>query len=480
MTGRPALVATTAALAFRLALILAWPACYGGDALGRLEHLDTPLWSPVQLPLTAVVVSAVARLSRLPMTQRLAFALVGSLACGAGALLVDRVAGRRAGLLAGLLLAISPPLVEWSVVPYGEPLMLALLFLGLAHWYAPRHGCERPFALAALALATMVRYEAWIAALLVALVPPARVRRATRAAAAVPLLAPLAWIAANRGLSPIGTRSLDLGAGLERLRDAAVTTGGTFLLSSPPLFAIALLGLRHVLVRRADLERYQPAERRPLWVLALLAGAFVAMVAGCRPYAPLDNPRQTILPAAVVAIFAAIELDLLERILPRFLYPYPRPRPAVIATTLALLLAWPAMLGVSRVRRDALSADARTGHAVGRFLRNHAADVACAVVDAPARRDFPALEPTVARWIRVQSPGVEVRVADARDPTLDRPCWLVMVGPSRHRCQGASVEPTPAAGVSVCLIVARDPGTRSPRPVPPPPGHGRAATDGTR
>ena len=88
--------------------------------------------------------------------------------------------------------------------------------------------------------------------------------------------------------------------------------------------------------------------RRPRLVLAekprglayhrtLLAAVVVALGAAWQ------NPALSPLPALLVLPLAGFGLHRLDANLPRFLYPYPRPRPAIRFGGLLTLLAWPAV-----------------------------------------------------------------------------------------------------------------------------------------
>ncbi|MFN7972395.1 MAG: hypothetical protein U0166_08610 [Acidobacteriota bacterium] len=389
------------AFGYRALLIALWPPCYGGDALGRLEHAGDPLWSPVQLPLTGILVWLFAHVTFRPLAQRIGFAAIASLAAAlVGASLV-RVAGRRAAMLTALVLATNPVFTEWTVVPYGEGVLVGTLLPGLALWYVGPGVADRVAGILLIAVATTVRYEAWIVyPILLVLRPP--VRAAILSLLSLPLVFPLAWTWHARGVSPIGLRSLDLHVGLSRIAALVYPVGGTVLLATPPLVAFAIAGLREIRsAAKRDLAALDPSARRLLQALALGAALDVAFVAAFRPYAPIDNPRQAILPCAILAIFAGIGIDRAERDLPRLLYPYPRPRPSILVGVMALLLTWPLLQGALRVRRSALADDARIGYELGRRLDRELADGSTATISAPPRRDFPDLEPTVIRWVRV-------------------------------------------------------------------------------
>jgi hypothetical protein len=166
----PALAALLLALILRTWLVLAWPENYAFDGFQRWagrDHLLVRDW----LPLTQSVVWVVHRAGGGVVAMKLACAVVGALACGAGAAVAVSLGGAAAGWCFLPVVAFSP-LVTWSIVPYQEGGFLAVTLgaLALALWPgvsspgAPA-GARRGALLAADLLAgaaALSRYEGWV------------------------------------------------------------------------------------------------------------------------------------------------------------------------------------------------------------------------------------------------------------------------------------------------------------------------------
>jgi hypothetical protein len=186
-------------LGVRLPLLLEYPGVYGDDSVTRLAYSDQ-LVLAYQLPLPQLLVATMRHLAPDPFWTRLAFALIGSLVGVLLAEVVGRLESPTAARIAGVLVAVHPLLVYYSMVPYQESMMLALLLGGAA---ALLDGRSRLASLC-IGLACLCRYEAWIAAAIAGL------RRPSRRAALLFGWAPVAWIVLWRGLSPQGTYVLDV------------------------------------------------------------------------------------------------------------------------------------------------------------------------------------------------------------------------------------------------------------------------------
>jgi len=209
----PVLALALIAGALRLALILRYPLLYDGDALGRWQERGHPFASP-WVPLFQLCVYALTRLADAILAVQLLSAFFGATATLAFWLLLRRAFGPAAAYLGGLLLALDPLFVTFSIMPYQEGLFLTLALLAL--WLALAPGRPRWFWLAlVLGLAALTRYEGWLLALLIWLLLLWRSRRAGTlrwrfaAGSALALAwAPLLWIAVQRNVSPMGIQTL--------------------------------------------------------------------------------------------------------------------------------------------------------------------------------------------------------------------------------------------------------------------------------
>jgi hypothetical protein len=253
-----------AALAVRWRLIFAYPAVYGGDAVARLAHSDT-LVLAYQLPLPQLLVFLARAADPDPTWTRLVFAAVGALVPVALAFALAPLAGGVGARAAAVLAALHPLLVYYSLVPYQESAMLALL---LAAGAALHRGRERTAGFL-VGLACLCRYEAWIAA---AVAATAAVRRRPPGRELVRRLvlfgwAPLGWMLFWRGLSPGGTYVLDVDAAPAPLARLAFVWGKLYEYSGGMLLLLAAVGTAIVAVRRVRTAAWAAA------YLALAAGA---------------------------------------------------------------------------------------------------------------------------------------------------------------------------------------------------------------
>lgn len=269
-------------------LILAHPGIHGGDSVARLAHSDTLLLA-YQLPLPQALVHLVRRLHPDPLWTRLLFAVVGALAAAAVAHLVSVLAGERPGSAAGLLLALHPLFVYYSVVPYQESLTVLLLALAATAALEGRRGWTSVL----LGLACLCRYEAWLAAGLAAVHDRRRPGRAV-----LHLWAPLVWVLAWRGLSPAGTYVLDLDLAAPRLSRLTFLAGKLREYTGIPVLVLAAAGAAWVW-RRGD--------RRWTWGIAFVVLVTLAVVLVGHEFPPgsgIVSEREAHLPAAAVCILA--------------------------------------------------------------------------------------------------------------------------------------------------------------------------------
>lgn len=348
---------------YDLAYALLW-----GDALahGSLPDLRSP-YAPTPHPLANALGALVAPFGR-PLSADL-FRLVTVLALGAvGVAAFDlgrRLFGAGAGVLAALVLVTRPALVAGALRGSIDIPALALTLFALNALLGERRHWHR--ALVLLALAGLLRPEAWLLSLAVV----AWSRRASLLPLA--LAAPVLWCAADLIVTgdPLfsftGTRAL--AEELNRPRSAPLAP----LLV--PRLLVSVLGLGVLLAGAAALvelsDRPTPRFRAVLAVLLLALATFVALgVAGLPLLA-----RYLLTPAALLTILAAGVVVNGSR------------PPLRIVTAVCLLAALPATVaGVtdavreSRERR-ALQADLRTLDLAG----------ACAPLSAVIYRHVPVI-----------------------------------------------------------------------------------------
>ncbi|MGA9856950.1 MAG: glycosyltransferase family 39 protein [Solirubrobacteraceae bacterium] len=266
-----------------------------------------------------------------PLVLRLpsAVAMVATVAC-VGTIGL-RLANRRAALIAGLLTAVSLPVIYWAQTARGYALMLAfvcagfLAFLSLADELADRQRARRAGRLYAAAM-ILACYCSFVAVLvipvqLLALARrPAALRRLVRALVVVAGFGiPLVVLAVARGSgqlfwvprpsSRVDTQVLEsiTSAGLEPTFHRSPTT---YL-----LIVVTLVTLGALLV-------WVPIARRrgePVWALSLALGWFALPVSLTFVYSlisqPLFLPRNLLTSVPAVAI--ALALALSDRRIPR-------------------------------------------------------------------------------------------------------------------------------------------------------------------
>lgn len=323
------------AAAVRLALLVLHPGIHGGDSVARLAHADR-LVLAYQLPLPQAVVVAARWLWPDPRLVQVLFILIGAAVATGLAAVVSRIESPLAGRAAGLLAGLHPLFIYYSLVPYQEGPMLALLAGGAAALLA---GKERTAALL-IGLACLCRYEAWPAAALAFAGRCAARRRISVREVVLWGWAPLLWMAWSRGLSPGGTYVLDLDASAGRIRRLPVLLGKVREYSGDVLLALALAGAVVLLWRRGD--------RRWWWGTAWI-GLLLALVAAAGHETPpgsgLVSERIAHAPALALCALAGAALGRLSR--------------GTVRSALAAVLI--AGLGLSWVRRT--DAHLRVSHA---------------------------------------------------------------------------------------------------------------------
>src|SRR6476659_9352175 len=111
-------------LLLRLWLLHAYSIVFGGDTVLRLANRDHILLA-YQLPMLQLLIYGISLVSHDLLPVRCLMALIGA-AAGVGFYWMIRCfVSERNALIAALLFTMNPFLVEISIVPYQEPLMLA-------------------------------------------------------------------------------------------------------------------------------------------------------------------------------------------------------------------------------------------------------------------------------------------------------------------------------------------------------------------
>lgn len=325
--ARGAAAVFAGALLARLALILAFPAVHGGDSVARLAHSDTLLLA-YQLPLPQAVVVAVRAFWPDPFWTRLVFALFGAGVAASLAAVVWRLSGPGAGWAAGALAATHPLLVYYSIVPYQEGPMLLLLLLGADLLLAGR---DVPAGIV-LGLASLCRYEAWIAGALVLAWKVARARTWRGRARAMALFAwaPLAWMALWRGLGPPGTYVLDFETGAGWLSRLGFLAAKLRDYSGWPLLALAGAGLA-VVARRSD-ARWLAG----LGYVTLVVASVVVAGHEAPPGSGHVSERLAHLPALAACALAGLAVATAARAAPSAARPLARLAAALLVAALAV------------------------------------------------------------------------------------------------------------------------------------------------
>jgi mannosyltransferase len=327
---------------------------------------------------------------------------------------------RRVALIAGLLAAVSLPLVYWAQTARGYALMVAFVCAGYIAFCsladaAPAGPPKRRAWIAYVVLMTLATYSSFVAVLVVPaqlLVLVRRPRAAARLASALVALAvccvPLAILAVRRGSGqlfwvPKPTRKVETQV-LQSLTSAGLQpsfhrTATTVILLIVTL--LALVGIAIVLVRaRGQGEAGWPAAMTLAWFAVPVALTFVySLVAQ-----PIFLPRNLLM--CVPAGGLLLALGITDRRLPRLVAPI-----AVVVLVALRALQVGASYGVSPEPWRAASADvlarARPGDCIafypedGRMAFQYYVGTGTAAARKAPRSILP-----VARW-GVVTPYVE-------------------------------------------------------------------------
>jgi hypothetical protein len=221
----------------RVIFIHFYPQVFGGDSVLRIMNRDHVLLS-YQLPLLQSVVYAVSKAGGELAAIRYAMAVIGAFAGVSFFLLMRHFADQTKAFWAALLFATNPFLMQLSIVPYQEVLMLGLVLLAF-HFYCAGN---RAGASISLGLACLTRYEAWAAFPVLAVVQMRRDGWSLR-----PLMlygwGPATWILFHFGLSPQGTFVTESPRSLERLYRYLYLAWIVLKNVQPPAFVLAAFGV---------------------------------------------------------------------------------------------------------------------------------------------------------------------------------------------------------------------------------------------
>ena len=253
----------TAGLAVRLWLIHAYPIVFGGDTILRLANRDHVLLS-YQLPLLQALIYEVSKAGGGLIEIRWMMAAAGAAAGVGFYLMLSAILADRSALAGALFFGVNPFLVELSIVPYQEVIMLGGVCLSLACFFRQRLALSS----ASLALACLTRYEAWIVC------PVLAASRGPRRLVAGCLLfgwAPLGWMLFHMGVSAPGTFVVEWPRTPWRLMRWAYIGWITAKNTPAPVLALAALGAWSIW--RGGVYR-----RREVRVLAATGGLFLVSI----------------------------------------------------------------------------------------------------------------------------------------------------------------------------------------------------------
>lgn len=238
--------------AIRIALILANPIIFGGDTVIRLVDRYT-LVRAHQLPLLQTLIAAVSWISPDPDLVRYLMATIGAVAglgfyCMAGDLF-----GEKWAFPAALLFVTNPFILAVSTVPFQEILMLAALFFAFHFFYREQWAA----ASVCLALACLTRYEAWAACPVLAVTYAWRKNRSMAGwmkGAALFCWLPLAWVAAQQGLTLKGHFVVERSVSIWRLQRYVYLGWITVKYTQITVLLLALAGAWRMYKNRALLD----------------------------------------------------------------------------------------------------------------------------------------------------------------------------------------------------------------------------------
>jgi len=289
----------------RLALIHWHPIIYGGDTVLRLANRDHILLS-YQLPALQAVVHFASMLDGGLLSVRYVLAAIGAAAGLAFFRLMRAWLGPWEALTAALMFTTHPFLLQLSIVPYQEILMVAALLFAFDFLFRGNTAA----ASLCLGLACLTRYEAWAACPAMAWLYVKRTGRQPRQLAGAALLfgwAPMVWMACHAGISAPGSFVVEAPRSARRLVRYVYLGWITVKTTPVPVLLLALVGawklpwkdprLRALAAflllfllsipfsahgEAPDPERFVTARESTLWIAAVLVTASFALAARSR------------------------------------------------------------------------------------------------------------------------------------------------------------------------------------------------------
>ncbi len=290
--GMAAMVAV--GFVWRLWLIHHNPFMPLGDSYGRLV-MPTELVKAGWLPGYQATLALLSTTTREPEAFRVLTAVQSTLAAVVAGWAAVRAWGGHSGVVVALALSLLPTFVLPSTALYQEPLFLLLAVLavralsGLAGMVVgdPRGARQEAIVVTALGACCLVRYEGWLftAAAGVWLACKGRWRAAMGCA-----LVPVVWLAVARSGTLDEVKPLDNGFSPLRVVDRVEMLGRlAWRWRAWPIAVPAVIAA---------------GNRDARWLVAGL-GIDVVWLGLLNPFSPSDNPRQLILPLAIMVALAA-------------------------------------------------------------------------------------------------------------------------------------------------------------------------------
>ncbi len=410
-------------LVLRIWLIHAYPIVFGGDSVLRLANRDH-IFLSYQLPLLQVLIYGVSLISPNLLIVRFLMALIGA-AAGLGFYwLIRCFVSERTGVIAALLFTANPFLVEISIVPFQELLMLAGLLFAFAYLFRDKWVA----ASGSLGLACLTRYEAWIAGPLLAIARgrnPAALLRASLLFGWVPA----AWVLIHLGLSAPGTYVIEWPRSPWRLMRWVYLGWITVKNTPAPVLALAIGGLWHAFRKKVfnDARMRLLASFLALFLLGILFSSH-----GVSP-----NPewfvasREAAIVITAVLVLAALGLEELSR----------SSRPWLASVLAILGLIWCAVDANRFLRRDTSDPHLQISYQLAQYLdRSVGAGEKVLIVVKPLPEEM--IQDYLGKVLRRQG---ETGVAKAREmmagmdispPDCQRTIVHSRIGKPRLTCSG--------------------------------------------
>jgi hypothetical protein len=337
-------------LMLRIWLIHTYPIVFGGDSVLRLANRDHILLS-YQLPLLQVLIYGVSLISQSLLSVRLLIAVIGATAGLGFYWLIRCFVSERTGVIASLLFTANPFLVEISIVPYQELLMLAGLLFAFAYFFRDKWVA----ASGSLGLACLARYEAWIACPLLAI---ARGRNFVTLARASLLFGwvPVAWVLIHLGLSAPGTYVIEWPRSPWRLMRWVYLGWITIKNTPAPVLGLAIVGLWHTY------RKNMIKDKRVLLLVAFLGLFLLSILFSSHGVSP--NPewfvasREAAIVITAVLVLAALGLEELSR----------GSRPWLASLLAILGLIWCAVDANRFLRRDTSDPHLQMSYQLAQYL----------------------------------------------------------------------------------------------------------------